>query len=454
MERLVGNWALFNKLLSIEIKFKGGLLMKFSKLKMNEKISSHGLIYFNNIEEPKGGLLEYNDNQINLTFVLRGFIDVLEELKLEIENVEFITSSGERLELSGGIVINSKNNSNNITTVEIVYQYLLLDINPLSEATEHNYNDFKIYCSHFKEIFTNSPFKYGRKQEEKFHSHVELNLESTLGVCLLNSNKGMEVTDYILANEYNRGEDFDLKFDYTPFLNLKFKKPQSFNSIITLAMKIRNLISFVTDHRIKVEELYVSNEAKSYKIFWANEYNVQVSKPSHEMKYQVRSFLKSRFSEIIDGYFNNEDKLTDIFDTYVNNIYKPIYEDDYLLSHIIILEGLHRRFICEKRIDLKIRLEEIFETIDPEIIDVIFSDSELSKMELNEKIIPYLKDFRHYHSHFFDINKKPELDANKLEVAKLLRKVIKEFIYLKINIGESYVLAKPRKYKFKSLNPK
>ena len=166
-----------------------------------------------------------------------------------------------------------------------------------------------------------------------------------------------------------------------------------------------------------------------------------------ELTFQVKPFLNRRFSEFVDGYFNNEDKLTDIFDTYVNYIYKPIYEDDYLLSHIVILEGLHRRFICDKDITLKIRLEEMFKSLDREIINSIFSE-----IELDEKFISYLKDFRHYHSHFFDINKKPRIDGNKIEIAKLIRKVIKEFIYLKINVGESYVLARPRQYQFKELD--
>lgn len=421
--------------------------MKFAKLKMIDKLSTHGLIYFNNVEEPKSGLLEYNDNQINLTFVVEGFLNTLEELELDITSVMFITSSGEKLLLRGGIVLNSKNNSNNIITIEVIYQYLLLDTNPQIESVseENNYKNFKIYCSYFKDIFTNSPFRYGRKKEDRFHSSVELNLESTLGVCLINNR--IEVTDFILANQYNRGEDFDLKFDYTPFLNFKFKEPQSFNNIISQAMKMRNIISFITEHQIKVEELYISTKEKNYKIFWANESNIQVSKPSNELTFQVKPFLNRRFSEFIDGYFNNEDKLTDIFDTYVNYIYKPIYEDDYLLSHIVILEGLHRRFICDKDITLKIRLEEMFKSLDREIINSIFSE-----VELDEKFISYLKDFRHYHSHFFDVNKKPRIDGNKIEIAKLIRKVIKEFIYLKINVGESYVLAKPRQYQFKELD--
>lgn len=426
--------------------------MKFSKLKMIDELSSHGLIYFNNIHEPKGGLLEYKDNQINLTFAVQGFFDALDDLGLDIENTTFITSLGETLELRGGIVINSTNNSNNIMTIEVIYQYLLLDINPQVDSIEDRYNDFKIHCSYFKELFTNSPFTYVREKGEKFHSRIKLDLESTLGLCILNDNWSMEVTDYILANQYNSGEDFDLKLDYTPFLNFKFKNNQSFNKVISLAMRVRNLISFVTEHQIKVEELYISNNEKSYKIFWANEYNIQLSKPSHEMKFQVKPFLKRRFSEIIDGYFNNEKNLADIFETYVNNIYKPIYEDDYLLSHIIILEGLHRRFVCNERRDLKIRLEEVFQILDLKIIDSIFSDSKLDREELNEKIIPYLRDFRHYHSHFFNINEKPQPAADKMEIAKVLRKVIKEFIYLKINIGESYILAKPRQYTFKNLN--
>ncbi|MBF0753464.1 hypothetical protein E4T89_04195 [Jeotgalicoccus nanhaiensis] len=421
--------------------------MKFAKLKMIEKLSTHGLIYFSNVEEPKSGLLEYNDNQINLTFVVEGFLDTLDELELDITNIVFITSFGEKLLLRDGIVLNSKNNSNNIITIEVIYQYLLLDTNPQIESVseENHYKNFKIYCSYFKDIFTNSPFRYGRKKEDRFHSSVELNLESTLGLCIINNR--MEVTDFILANQYNRGEDFDLKFDYTPFLNFKFKEPQSFNNIISQAMKIRNLISFITEHQIKVEELYISTKEKNYKIFWANESNIQVSKPSNELTFQVKPFLNRRFSEFVDGYFNNEDKLTDIFDTYVNYIYKPIYEDDYLLSHIVILEGLHRRFICDKDITLKIRLEEMFKSLDREIINSIFSE-----IELDEKFISYLKDFRHYHSHFFDINKKPRIDGNKIEIAKLIRKVIKEFIYLKINVGESYVLAKPRQYQFKELD--
>lgn len=140
--------------------------MKFAKLKMIEKLSTHGLIYFSNVEEPKSGLLEYNDNQINLTFVVEGFLDTLDELELDITNIVFITSFGEKLLLRDGIVLNSKNNSNNIITIEVIYQYLLLDTNPQIESVseENHYKNFKIYCSYFKDIFTNSPFRYGRKK--------------------------------------------------------------------------------------------------------------------------------------------------------------------------------------------------------------------------------------------------------------------------------------------------
>ena len=49
------------------------------------------------------------------------------------------------------------------------------------------------------------------------------------------------------------------------------------------------------------------------------------------------------------GYFKNSDKLRDIFEIYVNNLYVVhYYTDSYLLSQISIMEGLHRRFISEK----------------------------------------------------------------------------------------------------------
>lgn len=423
--------------------------MKFSKLKMVDNISTHGLIYFNNYEQPIGGRLEYNDNQITLTFVIERFLDTLKEIGIDIENIKFVTSMGEYLEIRGGIVINSKNNSNNITTIEVLYQYILVDLKPMIEE-ETSYDNFKINCSYFKKIFNNSPFTYKRETSGRFHSNVEVDTTSSLEVRV--ESKGLEVKDFIRAYEYNFGEDYEMKIDYTPYLSFSFEEPLPFNEIISMALKTRNIISFVMDHRIKVEELYISKNKKAYKVFWANEYSVQVPKASHQLIFDIKPFFNRNFKEIISGYFLNEDKLTDIFETYVNNIYRPIYEDDYLVSHIIILEGLHRRFLSNKKDGkMRIRLEEILETLGSEILDKICKESEIENLSIDKKFISYLVKFRNYHSHFFDAENKPSIEYDKLEISKVLRNIIKEFIYLKIDVGESYILSKSGQYSFERL---
>ena len=97
----------------------------------------------------------------------------------------------------------------------------------------------------------------------------------------------------------------------------------------------------------------MENRTCKFKFFWSKEFGIKETIAKRNIEYKKEFFVRN-FSEIINGYFKNSDKLRDIFEIYVNNLYVVhYYTDSYLLSQISIMEGLHRRFISEKEKHLK-----------------------------------------------------------------------------------------------------
>ena len=153
------------------------------------------------------------------------------------------------------------------------------------------------------------------------------------------------------------------------------------------------------------------------------------------------------------GYFKNSDKLRDIFEIYVNNLYVVhYYTDSYLLSQISIMEGLHRRFISEKEKHLKKRLIEVFKFVDDDVKEKIYKANGINLNVKVEDIALYLKKFRNYHSHYGYNKPKKKIEIEDHILISFLRDFSREFILKNIGVSESLIGCIPENYPFKQLN--
>lgn len=101
---------------------------------------------------------------------------------------------------------------------------------------------------------------------------------------------------------------------------------------------LKNLFSFLMDMRILVEELFIKNNEEQFKVLWSNESGIRVSKKRVSLIAEAKELVQNSLPTIITNYYKT-DIFQDIFETYVNNMYKAIYVEDFLLSQITLIEG-------------------------------------------------------------------------------------------------------------------
>lgn len=407
---------------------------------MTDNCLTHGLCYFNGKENPVSGVLEYDNNQINLSYVRKHFF--MDQEEDNYSQVEFVTSEGEVLRLVNGLVIKQKSNSRNVTTYNVDFQYIMLDLHPEKDMRD-SFSVIKFTCTYFKDIFSNSPFRFISHNRETFYKEIKADVNGTLGICLLNPK--IEISDKITAHEKNQEGGNVLSYSYTPYIRVKFFEDFELNNLMSEVIRLKNLFSFLMDSKILVEELFISSGDKTYKIFWSNEKDVNISMKTYKLNSDVRPLVKKHFAEIVSNFYLQEELFDDLFDTYINNLYKPIYADDYLVSQIIILEGLYIRFkVGPKNVRLKNMLENIIEETY-ELESATFN----STIKIDDSIINFLKEFRHYHSHLYERHRKPATDLDLYELALTLKEIIHEFISSKLYYSnQSY---KAKQYEFEQL---
>ncbi|OFL49831.1 hypothetical protein HMPREF2767_00325 [Nosocomiicoccus sp. HMSC067E10] len=424
--------------------------MKFSKIEMDDKISLHGVTFIQE-NEPISSLLEYDDGHIELTFIK--LADSYMDLDPNIENVKFVSSYGENIFLKNGIFKNITTNSRGVRTYSIIYEYLFLLISSRSNkeidfkefcTINLNYTDLNSFLnkemiSFLQDIIIDETSSFSSNEENLY---TEFNYD--------NYELSVSDTYKIIKNIDKNNSTFRINF--RPQLMIKTKEEIDFEDILGLIFKFRNILSFIFDKKLKTKEIFLENRTCKLKIFWSKEFGIKETIAKRNIDYKKEFFVRN-FSEIINGYFKNSDKLRDIFEIYVNNLYVVhYYADSYLLSQISIMEGLHRRFISEKEKHLRKRLIEVFKFVDDDVKEKIYKANGINLNVKVEDIALYLKKFRNYHSHYGYNKPKKKIEIEDHDLISFLRDFSREFILKNIGVSESLIGCMPENYPFKQLN--
>lgn len=404
--------------------------MKFKNMKMTDYKSINVLIYFNDLVKPIGGSLIYDNNCITLSFVTEEFSFKDIDTEKSIESLKILTHEGENIILINGKILTHKTHTANISAYKYHFQYLIITkTNYEISPKEKIFSGFNLNCTHFKEILKRSPFSIGFRGEDGFPKFIETNLTSTLGFSLI-QNPRIQVTDSFIAKSTLFNEEGDLVLKSTSFINFKYFSKLKFEDMIKEVNNLKNLFSFLMDMRILVEELFLKDNEEQFKVLWSNESDIRVSEKRVSLIGKAKELIQNSLPTIITNYYKT-DIFQDIFETYVNNMYKAIYVEDFLLSQIILIEGLDTRFRDRDERFLKKRLEKFFDYFSIGEIEKI-NNQFGSKIQLNQDLINYLHKFRNYHSHLYEQKRKPETQLDIYTISIFLRELIKIYMISKL----------------------
>lgn len=407
-----------------------GVKMKFKDIKMIDYKSINVLIYFKDLVKPIGGSLVYDNNSITLSFVSEEFPFKNIDTEKNVESLKILTHEGENITLINGIILSHKTHTANISAYKYHFQYLIITkTNYEIWPKETIFNELQLNCTYFKEILKRSPFSIGFRDEDGFPKFIETNLTSTLGFSII-QNPRIQVTDSFTAKSTLFNEEGDLVLKSTSFINIKYFSELKFKDMVEEVNNLENLFSFLMDMRILVEELFLKNNEEQFKVLWSNESGIRVSKKRASLIAEAKDLIQNSLPTIITNYYKT-DIFQDIFETYVNNMYKTIYVEDFLLSQITLIEGLDTRFRDKKQINLKTRLEKFFENFCEDEIEKI-NNQFGSEIQLNQELVNYLREFRNYHSHLYELERKPETQLDMYTISIFLRELIKIYMLSKL----------------------
>lgn len=399
--------------------------MKFKEIDMNNSKKIEVLIHPFNADKQIGATLEYNSNEIILRYIRKAepFLDLDEKDK--IDEVYVLTGEGEYIILKEGSSKKIHFHSEGVASYEYIFNYMLVERNKVEEFRDDMlFNKFEINCTYFKDILTKTPFKVDRIDEtNEFNRQITRNLEIVKKAEI--DNPKLSIYEKIVSNLSDNKNGYDITFSSIPYLKFNFEDGKKFKKLIPEIVRIRNTFSFLMDLKIKVSNLYVYTvQGRCYKIFWSMEKSVNVSLKSQQKLIDCKKILDVKFQTIFSNIYTNNN-LEDIFESYVNNMYKPIYVEDYLLSQIAMIEGLDTRFRDnDKSVSLKIRLEKFLnqfsEVEKKDFIELI------NGKYTQEDLIKLLNGFRNYHFHLYETSRKPYIKLDLYELAQVFRELIRK----------------------------
>lgn len=403
--------------------------MKFNNLKMRETNETIGLLYDDFEESPHSAILKYSKNGVIVSYSIdQPFTEVVDTKDRQF----FITSNGERIVLLNGYCTKQINHSAGILTLEYLYQYMLVNVTSGNMDCEvKKFESFEMNCSYFKDILQKSPFKLVSTSVDSFSNSINTEHKKIIDFSFNYMNNEINIVDNVKAKRSSFKDDKDISFDSIPFIKISFEKEISFSKLLEEIIKVKYLFSFLLDMKIIVNELIVKTNGNKFKLFWSNESDIDIGLGNIMKKEEAKKLIENHFEKIFKNFYLDQ-RFKDIFETFINNMYKPTYVDDYLVSQLIIIEGLDTRFRNkDRKIYFKTRLKNFIEFFNENDINEVLQSYEIN-FEFNDDFITKLTSFRNYHSHLFEIERKIELPIDKYILAKVLRKLIRKFLLTKL----------------------
>lgn len=393
-------------------------IVKLKKINNFDKFNVKGSFHLTN-ELISGEFIGDGEN-FKLTFHL----ETPPNLEKNIDKLLFYTTEGETLILLNGLQTKFKFSFPGFHEIDYVFTQFCcsLQTNDLSE----DFSGVSINFSNLKNNLKRSPFEISEKTGEDEVLYSLLVEKSKDNEILALKDSTLFYKHYPKLKHSNKNE---LTFHYDSVLKKKYNNKTSLDQCINDAITFTYLFSFITNEKHKIYNITLFSDAGRYRYFTHTPYKFNENHKNN-ITFTTSEFIERYFAIIYKYFYQNAEYFNDIFDYYINIMYTTKFISPNLVDLLRINEGIHRRITGDTKMNLKERYKNLLYSLDPELQKYLKNNFNYS-----EEIHNYLKEFRHYYSHFFPVGEKPSYNKDtKLNIMSYVLQLHKSYVFYNMGI--------------------
>lgn len=396
------------------------------------------LMNVNNFDEFEiQGVILLEDQEIQGTLKSDGSnyklnFNIEHHIELDNKSIEFkfVTVKGELVFLKKGIETKLNMNFPGLCECEYVFSQIWVSNNK-TEIPE-KFEGVKIQFSGLKENIFESPFEIVINKDKSEYS-IRVDKENNKKKIL-----SLEEVDLYSLSYWTRKitSPPECEFHFENKLELIYSTDRCSEKCISDAIELSYIFSLITNEKHKIENITLYSSENYYRVFLSLPFNF---KEYHKttITYKTSDILKKYLPDIYKFFWNNKDELEDIFSGYIKLMYTPKFINHYLVDLLKLNEGLHRRFINNNKVNLVDRYNELLNSLEDNLQKHL-----TSIVNFDEELHEYLKDFRHYHSHYYPIEEKPIYSKDTMyNISNYVLQLHKTFLLTKIGISSEDIIA-------------
>lgn len=360
------------------------------------------------------GFIQYGETNYQCVFESDGenfklLITVLDYGKLEtfedsIDSLLFKTVENETLILKKGVVSNCKLHTSGISQKEYVFLEFYCSLS--HKELPDTFTGFTLNFSNLKYLINDSPFTYAKKDEpDKRYYNVVVDNTSNKELLTLDDLK-LSYNTFLWQTEISSFRE--INFKYYNNLEITYFTKTSLKEIMHEVTKLPYIFSFITNEKHKIYKINLMNGDDHYICFISLPYNFKEYHRKINLPF-LSDFTKRNFDCIYEYFHKDQDDIDILFFNFIKVMYTKKFVINDTADMLRINEGIHRAISKKPKLDLIKRYKDMLESLDPYLQEYLEST-----FVYNPEIHNYLKEFRHYHSHYYDkeLVSYPDSDIN------------------------------------------
>ncbi|CAG7914997.1 hypothetical protein SSCS72_02818 [Mammaliicoccus sciuri] len=348
------------------------------------------------------GFIRYGETDYQCVFESDGenfklLITVLDYGKLDtfedsIDSLLFTTVEGETLILKKGVVSNCKQHTSGISQKEYVFLEFYCSLS--HKELPDTFSGFTLNFSNLKYLINDSPFTYAKKDEPD-KRYYDVIVDKTSNKEILKSDDlKLSYNTFLWQTEISSFRE--INFKYYNNLEISYFTKTSLKEIMHEVTKLPYIFSFITNEKHKIYKINLKNDADHYICFISLPHNFKEYHRKINLPF-LSDFMKRNFYLIYKYFHENKNDIDILFFNFIKVMYTKKFVINDTADMLRINEGIHRAISKNPDMTLIKRYKNMFESLDPHLQEHL-----KSTFVYNPEIHNYLKEFRHYHSHYYD----------------------------------------------------
>ncbi|WP_312683546.1 hypothetical protein [Mammaliicoccus sciuri] len=348
-------------------------------------------------------VFESDGENFKLLFTVLDYKDY-DTFQDSIDSLSLNTVEGETLILKRGVVSNWKQYFPGYYQKEYVFLEFYCSLS--HKELPDTFSGFTLNFSNLKYLINDSPFTYAKKDEpDKCFYDVVVDKTSNKKLLKLDDLK-LSYNTFLWQTEISSYRE--INFKYYNNLEISYFNKTTLKEIMSEVTKLPYIFSFITNEKHKIYKITLMNENDHYICFISLPYNFKEYHRKINSPF-LSGFIKRNFKFIYEYFHKNQNDIDILFFNFIKIMYTKKFVINDTADMLRINEGIHRAISKKRDMTLIERYKNMFESLDTHLQEHL-----KSTFDYNPEIHNYLKEFRHYHSHYYDkeLVSYPDSDIN------------------------------------------